>query len=307
MSANFESGFSVREVPWHGLGTIVQEAPTSADALRLAELDWNVIQKPVFTDGIEIPNYKANVRDKDNSVLGIVTDRYKIVQNADAFAFTDSLLDEEVRYETAGSLRNGRTIWLLARMPQTKILDDEVDPFICFTNSHDGTGAIKVCMTPVRVVCNNTLNLALNTAKRMWSAKHTTNISSRLNEARHTLRLANDYMSGLGETAEKLAYSKIDTDEIMKILNEIFPLEEEASDRQKNTVQKVKDEIMYCYLQPDIAKFLGTKYGFINAVADWCDHAEPLRNTADYQANNWGRIMNGHPILDRAYELVTAK
>lgn len=307
MSANFESGFSVREVPWHGLGTIVQEAPTSADALRLAELDWNVIQKPVFTDGIEIPNYKANVRDKDNSVLGIVTDRYKIVQNADAFAFTDSLLDEEVKYETAGSLRNGRTIWLLARMPQTKILDDEVDPFICFTNSHDGTGAIKVCMTPVRVVCNNTLNLALNTAKRMWSAKHTTNISSRLNEARHTLRLANDYMSGLGETAEKLAYSKIDTDEIMNILNEIFPVEEEASDRQKNTVQKVKDEIMYCYLQPDIAKFLGTKYGFINAVADWCDHAEPLRNTADYQANNWGRIMNGHPILDRAYELVTAK
>lgn len=307
MSANFESGFSVREVPWHGLGTIVQEAPTSADALRLAELDWSVIQKPVFTDGIEIPNYKANVRDKDNSVLGIVTDRYKIVQNADAFAFTDSLLDEEVRYETAGSLRNGRTIWLLARMPQTKILDDEVDPFICFTNSHDGTGAIKVCMTPVRIVCSNTLNLALNTAKRMWSAKHTTNISSRLNEARHTLRLANDYMSGLGETAEKLAYSKIDTDEIMKILNEIFPLEEGASDRQKNTVQKVKDEIMYCYLQPDIAKFLGTKYGFINAVADWCDHAEPLRNTADYQANNWGRIMNGHPILDRAYELVTAK
>lgn len=307
MSANFESGFSVREVPWHGLGTIVQEAPTSADALRLAELDWNVIQKPVFTDGIEIPNYKANVRDKDNSVLGIVTDRYKIVQNADAFAFTDSLLDEEVRYETAGSLRNGRTIWLLARMPQTKILDDEVDPFICFTNSHDGTGAIKVCMTPVRIVCSNTLNLALNTAKRMWSAKHTTNISSRLNEARHTLRLANDYMSGLGETAEKLAYSKIDTDEIMNILNEIFPLEEGASDRQKNTVQKVKDEIMYCYLQPDIAKFLGTKYGFINAVADWCDHAEPLRNTADYQANNWGRIMNGHPILDRAYELVTAK
>ena len=307
MAANFESGFSVREVPWHGLGTIVQEAPTSADALRLAELDWSVIQKPVFTDGVEIPNYKANVIDKDNSFLCIVTDRYKIVQNADAFAFTDSLLDEEVRYETAGSLRNGRTIWLLARMPQTKILDDEVDPFICFTNSHDGTGAIKVCMTPVRVVCNNTLNLALNTAKRMWSAKHTTNISARLTEARHTLRLANDYMGSLGETAEQLAYSKISTDEIMKILAELFPIEDTASDRQKNTVQKVKDEIMYCYMQPDIAKFLGTKYGFVNAVADWCDHAEPQRNTSDYQANNWGRIINGHPILDRAYELVTAR
>ena len=313
MPANVETMFytsndaNQRFVPWHGLGTPVQESPTSADALRLAGLDWNVLQKPVYTDGVEIPNYKANVRSSDNSVLGIVTDRYQIVQNTEAFDFTDALLGEGVRYETAGSLRNGRTIWLLAKMPTTTILGDAVDPYLCFTNSHDGTGAIKVCSTPVRVVCNNTLNIALAGAKRCWSTKHMGDINSKMQEAKHTLGLANKYIDGLAKEADVLANSKVSFEEINKILDELFPVSEDASDRAKNNAKKAKDEILVCYYAPDIQKFLGTKYGFVNAVADWCDHATPARMTSEYRANNWGRIIDGHPILDKAYELVTAK
>ena len=118
-----------RFVPWHGLGTPVEKAMTSAEALELGGLDWEVNPKPVFTEtGFEIPNYKANIRSSDNSVLGIVTNRYKIVQNKEAFAFTDALLDGGVTYETAGSLGNGKTIWLLAKMPEKKILGDKFDP-----------------------------------------------------------------------------------------------------------------------------------------------------------------------------------
>ena len=103
MSANVETMFSVREKPWHGLGTIVMEAPTSADALRLAGLDWKVVQEPVYTGNQEpIKGYKANVRSSDRKVLGVVSDRYKVVQNTDAFSFTDELLGKGVRYETAG-------------------------------------------------------------------------------------------------------------------------------------------------------------------------------------------------------------
>lgn len=308
MSALVESMFSVRETPWHGLGTIVQEAPTSADALRLAGLDWEVKQNPVFTEsGFEIPNYKANVRSSDNTVLGIVTDRYKVVQNHEAFAFTDSIIDTgEVFYETAGSLRNGKTIWLLAKMPEKSILDDKFDPYLCFTNSHDGTGAVKVCCTPIRVVCNNTLNFALNTATRCWSTKHIGDISSKLEEARYTLKMANNYMKKLDEEADKLANQKISEDEIAKILDELFPINEDKdSDRKKNNVEEAKNQIMICYMAPDIAKFIGTKYGFLNAVSDWCGHATPARNTANYKSNNWGRIMNGHPIFDLAYNLCT--
>ena len=118
MAANVESMFYVRKAPWHGLGTRVMEAPDSKGALELAGLDWRVLQEPIYTtEGEAICGYKANVRDSDRKVLGVVSDRYKIVQNQEAFAFTDELLGEGVRYETAGSLQGGKRVWLLARLP----------------------------------------------------------------------------------------------------------------------------------------------------------------------------------------------
>lgn len=197
MAAEVETMFYTREKPWHGLGTMVLEAPDSQAALELAGLDWNVIQKSIETqDGIPISGFKANLRDTDNRVLGVVTDRYKVVQNREAFAFTDGLLGEGVRYETAGSLQEGRRTWLLAKLPQRYIISgDEIAPYLVFMNSHDGTGSIKAAMTPIRVVCMNTLNLALSTAKRSWSTNHTGNIAGKMEDARYTLLYADQYMA----------------------------------------------------------------------------------------------------------------
>lgn len=305
MAANVETMMYVREKPWHGLGTEVSEAPTSADALRLAGLDWEVQQKNIqVCGGSKIENYKANVRSSDGAVLGVVTDSYKIVQNAEAFSFTDELIGGDVRYETAGSLRGGKKIWLLAKMPERKIAGDAVEPYLCFSNTHDGTGAIRVCMTPIRVVCNNTLNLALNTAKRQWSARHMGNIEQKMHEARMCLQLADAYMDGLGDYADKLANKTINDEELDKILNEMFPVEENGSDRRKATVKKAKDEFMVCYWRPDIAQFLNTAWGVVNAMSDMVSHSEPFRNTANYRENNWGRIMDGHKMLDKLNALV---
>lgn len=315
MSHNVESMFycetidstGKRFVPWHGLGTPVTEAPTSADAIRLAGLDWNVQQKTVEVDGVIVPGYKANVRDSDDSVLGIVSDRYKIVQNYEAFDFTDSLLDGDVRYETAGSLKNGKVIWLLAQLPKRNVLGDDIANFLCFTNSHDGSGAIKVCMTPTRVVCNNTLNIAFANAKRVWSTKHVGNISSKLAEAQNTLELASNYMDKFVSEAERLANTNISNDEIAKILDEMFRVSENDSDRKKQNAKDAKEAIYTCMMAPDLYKFLGTKWGFLNAVSDFADHGAPKRNTVNYQDNNWGRVLDGHPILDLAYALVNNK
>ena len=139
MPANVESMFSVREKPWHGLGTIVAEAPNSSAALELAGLDWTVTQKDIATadGGKIIPGFKANVRESDNKVLRIVTDRYRVVQNTEAFAFTDALLGEGVHYETAGSLQGGRRIWQLAKFPQQYIINgDEITSYLAFMNSN---------------------------------------------------------------------------------------------------------------------------------------------------------------------------
>lgn len=305
MSANVESMMYVREVPWHGLGTCVQEAPTSADALRLAGLDWNVVQKPIqVCGGRKIPNMKANVRDSDGTVLGVVSNSYSIVQNTDAFSFTDGLIGGDVRYETAGSLNNGKRIWLLAKMPTVNIVGDQVDPYLCFSNTHDGSGAIKVCMTPIRVVCNNTLNIALDRATRKWSTRHIGNIDQKMAEARICLELADSYMNGLSEYADRLANTTVNDEQLQKILDEMFPIDDDNTARKNTTSQKAREEFMVCYLRPDIAQFLNTAYGVVNAMSDMVTHSDPLRKTKDYRANNWGRIMDGHPLLDRTVELL---
>lgn len=306
MPAEVETMMYTREKPWHGLGTMVAEAPTSADALRLAGLDWTVEQRPVYLENaaVPVPNYKANVRDRDGQVLGIVTDRYQVVQNADAFSWTDELIGGDVRYETAGSLRGGKKIWLLAKMPTAKVAGDDVEPYLCFANTHDGSGAVKVCMTPVRVVCNNTLNLALNTAKRSWSMKHVGDMNGKLTEARQTLELAERYMLCLDAQAIQLANVTVTDEKLDKLLSEMFPLKDNATERQKNTVKAAKDEFMICYFMPDLAKFRGTGWGVVNAMADMVDHCKPRRETGSYRENNWGRIMDGHELVDRVTQKV---
>lgn len=130
MTANVESMFYVREAPWHGIGTRVEHTLNSNEALKEAGLDWTVIQKAIQTEDLfEVAGYKANIRESDQRVLGVVTDRYKIVQNHEAFAFTDELLGEGVKYETAGSLQNGKKVWMLARLPDNYIISgDRISP-----------------------------------------------------------------------------------------------------------------------------------------------------------------------------------
>lgn len=307
MPALVETMMYNRTVPWHGLGTKVDEAPTSADALRLAGLDWTVEQKNIQLCGdAKIQNYKANVRSSDGQVLGIVSDRYKIVQNSDAFEFTDSIIGGNVRYETAGSLNGGKKIWLLAKLPETEIAGDKTEPFMCFSNTHDGSGAIRVCMTPVRVVCSNTLNLALDTARRSWSVRHTGDLQSKMHEARICLQMANAYMRELAKEADRLANTTVTRAQLDQILEELFPVEESSSQREKVNVKKLRDEFMVCYFAPDILKFRGTAWGAVNAMSDMISHNAPRRKTANYRENNWGRIMDGHILMDKICEKVRA-
>lgn len=307
MAALVENMVYTKEKPWHGLGTKVEEAPTSADALRLAGLDWRVEQKNIqICGGAKVSGYKANVRNTDGQVLGLVSDRYKIVQNKDAFEFTDSIIGGDVRYETAGSLNGGKKIWLLAKLPETEIAGDKTEPYLCFSNTHDGSGAVRVCMTPIRVVCNNTLNLALDSAKRAWSVRHTGSLQSKMHEARACLRMANTYMGALAEKADRMANTTITRDQLNMILDELFPVDEHSTEREKQNVKKLRDEYMVCYFAPDLIKFRDTAWGAYNAMSDMITHNAPLRKTENYRENNWGRLMDGHVMMDKMAALLNA-
>ena len=309
MVANVETMFYTREKPWHGLGTRVDEAPTSKDALIMAGLNWQVIQKPIMTeDGTVIEGYKANIRDADQRVLGVVSNRYKVVQNEEAFAFTDALLGEGVTYETAGSLAEGKRTWMLAILPHRYIIaGDEITPYLVFMNSHDGSGAIKVAMTPIRVVCQNTLNLALSTAKRSWSTNHTGDISGKLEEARNTLQLANNYMVELGRSIEQLQQKKLTDKQVMEYIEYFFPVSEDMSSQQRKNMLNLRDDMKRRYFDaPDLRHVGKNGYRFVNAVSDFATHSRPLRETANYKENLFARTIDGNAMIDKAYEMVQA-
>ena len=309
MAANVETMFYTRQKPWHGLGTMVQEAPASREALELAGLNWKVIQKALLTaDGHLVPGFKANLRDSDNQVLGVVTDRYRVVQNEDAFAFTDALLGEGVTYETAGSLQNGRRTWILAKLPQNYIISgDEITPYLVFMNSHDGSGAIKAAMTPIRVVCQNTLNLALAKAKRTWSADHVGDIQGKLEDARDTLLYAGRYMEELGKAIDGLNKIRLSDRKVYEYIDALFPLLDNATATQKKNLLRLKEDVKVRYFEaPDLKGVGKNGYRFVNAVSDFATHSEPLRKRANYKESLFARTVEGNALIDRAYELVKA-
>lgn len=309
MSANVETMFYVRETPWHGLGTQVMEAPDSETALVAAGLDWKVLQEPIYTDEKElIAGYKANIRDSDRRVLGVVTDRYKVIQNQEAFAFTDELLGYGVRYETAGSLQNGKKVWLLAHMPHEYIISGErISPYLVFSNTHDGSGAVRVALTPIRVVCNNTLNLALATAKRSWSMIHTGDIREKMQEAHETLFFAEQYMDELGREFENLRMKKMTKKQVLDYIEILLPLEDDCTPHQIRNMKRLQEDMKRRYFDaPDLKDLGHNAYRFINAVSDFATHAEPLRKTSNYKENLFARTTEGNPMIDRAYQMVSA-
>lgn len=307
MAANVETMFYVREKPWHGLGTNVEEAPTSKEALIAAGLNWNVRSEDIHLEnGKIVEGYKANVRDTDKAVLGVVTDRYRVVQNREAFAFTDALLGEGVQYETAGSLLGGRKVWMLARMPHEYVIGGEqISPYLLFSNTHDGSGAIRAAITPIRVVCNNTLNLALRTARRSWSLMHKGKIQARLEEARNTLFLGEEYMNALEKEFDVLRKKELTDRQVQEYIQLLLPVEPEVSERQRNNILWLRNDLEMRYFDaPDLQETGRNAYRFINAVSDFATHAEPLRKTAKFKENLFARTIEGNPLIDKAYQMM---
>ncbi len=305
-----ESMFSYRQVPWHGLGKVVKEAPDSKTAIRLAGLDWTVNQEKIqlVKNGRVIDDYFANVRSTDGSILGIVGNKYKVVQNYEAFEFTDALLGQGVKYETAGSLCGGKKVWLLSKLEERfKLIDDETEVYLVFYNSHDGKGSIRVFVTPVRVVCWNTLNMALNNMKRSWSTIHVGSMQEKLEEAKRTLEMTHTYMNALSEVAEIFVNKTLTDTAVTEFIETLFPIDDDATDRKVNNITELRDELLFRYNEaPDLKKFKGTAWGMLNAVSDLVGHSEPRRKTATFFENRFDKVITGHPIFDKATELLLA-
>ena len=227
------SFFSVQKKAWHGLGQIIEDYPTSAEAIIHAGLNYTVEKRSLFTvdqdnhrilndpnaddyfdevqAGILVPDYFANVRTDTDEILGVVGKDYNIIQNIDAFSFFDNIVGGKngILYETAGALGKGERIFITAKLPGYIRIgrNDCIEKYLFLTTSHDGYGSITAAFTPVRIVCQNTLNAALKNHTNSFKIRHTANAKDRLQQAHQLLGVSNRLADDLEEVFNR--WSKI--------------------------------------------------------------------------------------------------
>jgi len=302
------SFFSVKQKAWHGLGQIVSDYPTSAEAIKFAGLDYEVIKSPLYCsneamriskDGnimenqnIPVPDYFATLRTDSNEVLGVVGRDYEIVQNTEAFAFFDTLLENsnDIRYETAGALGNGERIFITAKLPDYIRVgnEDVIEKYIFLTTSHDGSGSITAAFTPIRIVCNNTLNAALKNMTRVVRIKHTSNAKQRLEQAHKVLLIAGNASSQLEHTFNHWANVRITDKEIKRLIELALASKETVAYIKEGKEDKIPtafknrcaDAFTYAMLNDTqhLETTKGTVFGAFNAVTGYYQNVLEYKN-----------------------------
>ena len=318
MPHEFESGvFTEGKAAWHGLGTTLPtNALTSAEALEYSGLaGWQLAKLPVFVgnqeDGYrQVPDRYAVTRQTDGRPLGVVGAGYRPVQNEEAFAWADELLGGEgFHYKTAGALRQGQVVWLLAKAPfQIDLPDSPVDMFVLLTNTHDGSGAVTAAVTPVRVVCMNTLRGALSRAQASYRIRHTSGAQARLAEAQRVLGLTRGAAERVRERAEAMVATPISDGDWRAFLQELVP--DPPDSRQGQTrAANVRGEISGIYRSSRLGQdeVRGTAWGAWQAVVAYNDHAMTSRTTRTSTAaeTRFERILGGENIASRALALLS--
>ena len=290
---------SAREVPWHKLGTATDGALTAEEAAKLAYLaDWNVrkvdIQTFRVTDdpnlhmresGIVIPGRKATVRTNpvtgEVQTLGVVGERYKVIQNEEAFAVLDAIVDEGgAHFETAGALGNGERVFMSMKMPDgiTVAGEDRHDVYLLATNSHDGTSSFTVAVTPVRVVCQNTLTMALRGTKQSWSLRHTRSVQGRIQEARESLQLTFAYMDSFEAELKALLDRPMSNSEFNMFTEDMLPDTKSKHGGWQDRVKGQRALMAGLFNFSPTNRFgRNTRYAAYNAATEYADWLMPVK------------------------------
>lgn len=316
--------FSNRETPWHKLGTLTEGAQTAADALRLAQLDWEVtkaethVQTPIITEQgvsmVEVPGKFITYRNHPKNGLeglGVVGSQYQVIQNSEAFDFLTHLVDESgAVFETAGSLDNGRRVFMSLRLPQTITIgggQDTVDMYLMATTSHDGTKSFTAAVTPIRPVCSNTVAMGLARAKSKWNLKHTTNVKGKVAQAREALGMAFRYTEEFQIAVDSLASEKFSEKEFASFLNSLMPTDKNTTVRQQSKITDAKATMQALWNAPTQANIAWTRWAAYNTVTEYADWAMPIRGKeTDKDLLRAQRIFTGtnDAIKQRAYDLL---
>ena len=324
-----DSMFSVK-TPWHtdetgiiGTGKTLRKQP----ALKRSGLNWEVELQPTYMQTpngpIEIMNQQGVWRtdvEGPAGCLGTVGSDYRPMQNKDAFEFMEALCGEGgADFWSAGSLWGGKKIWLLAKMPEAVSIlgSDKIEQYILLANSHDGSSSLKAGITPIRVVCNNTMTAALRDLKREWAVRHVGQIGKRVVEAQITLGLAKSWMEVFAEEAEVLAAEEFGMDRMEKLVNALWPY-----DKRKERQPKQQRIVLHAFESEEtcIKPAPNTRWAAFQAVSLFTDHAAKnrvereaiIRSGSDEQARRDARMNSavwgpGRLVKEKAWKMLTGQ
>lgn len=294
MSHEVETMAYAGELPWHGLGAKVSNDLTPVQMMQKAGVDWEVEQQPLVTaNGVAVKDKVALVRTSDNAVLDVTGKDWKPVQNEEAFSFfSEFVAAGDMEMHTAGSLKEGRNVWALAKIKESFDVfgDDTVESYLLFSNPHQYGKAIDVRFTPIRVVCNNTLTLSLNQdSKRSVKVGHRTAFDA--DTVKETLGIASDKFAQYKEMAQFLGSRKIDADSLIQFYNEIFPNTSRTNtNKSVDNVEDLSRAAKMCYdaleVQPGAEYAAGTWWQAFNSVTYYTDHLQG-RNAENRLHNQW--------------------
>ena len=301
--------------PWHKQGVKLDNPATAAEAIAAAGLDWKIITEPVYTGStyggfIQIPNKKAIIREDTGEGFTIMGDGYQPAQNVDSCGLLDDLIAQgQAVYHTAGSLFNGRKIFLLVKLPNDIIInkDDAVQPYILLSNSHDGSQALRIQITPVRVICANTLRFATRD-KGGFYGKHTKNLMQKAGEAREVLGLASAYYEMFAQKADQMLNTTLSVMQVQSVLEKVYQFNpDKAYDEQDHRVKTAYETTLDLLQHPTnmVGGMSGTAWAAWNAVTYYVDHERVVRG--DYKDDkrldaSWFGV--GADIRQRAYDLL---
>lgn len=281
---------SFREPAWHGLGTVFTEEKTTSEMLDAANLsNWNVrledVNIPSHLSSDKNYQYVVRTNPTDNTqtdILGVVGERYHVLQNEDLFSFGDNILDGGGRWETAGSIRGGRVVFGSLALERETILDpngvaDKVKTYLLINTSHDGSIAIQASITPVRVVCANTLAVALgrtskkNGIKQSFKIRHTQSAEGKVQQAREALAVANAYMDEFSIMAQLMIEKEITAQQFNDIVLAAYPKPDETKKGALSKWTTKIDTINDIYTGEFNGMIAGTAWGAWNALTERID------------------------------------
>ena len=298
-----------RQSTFANIGTSIANSSTVEEALINAKLNYEVHKTPIFTNGVQIQGNYATCPTFDDGQtygdpFGIVSDKYQIIQNNEAFSFIDCIPDLE--FKKMGTTKGGM-IYFIGELPDLNILGDSYQSYLIFRNSHNGRYNLQVTICPLRIVCQNQFNIAFKESPNTITIRHSRQAPERIEEARRVIVAHGEYYKNLNTQAENWATQHVGAFSVQQIIDELFPIKTDMKEYQIERMEESKRLFNKALNSNDNQNFKNSVWGLINAYSDYITHREPQRRTETATENRFMTVTFDPSLMSNFIKLVESK